>query len=498
MCLDLFLGISPDTFKAYGGLLDFFGMGNTNIPTKNYNQAITENAQKSGAHLTSVGGQIDWLKGAAGNTGSFFNWLGSTTTKGMEGANPARWLKGAVGNTGSFFNWLGKTSTQRSYGGLGNINSSLGWLGKTATQGLGGTNPLGWLKGAAGNTGGFFNWLGNTASTGSIGGWKDFVGGFTGAEKGAGSWLKGAAGNTGDWLKGLLPGASSAAGSGGKQSIWSDITGKNGLLDFSRFIPKFTWPKISFSGIGDWIKSKIPQIKWPNISLSGIGQWIQSKIPKLSWPNLSGIDNWIQSKIPKLNWKIPTLSDVKNFVWGKITSLNWKIPTLDDVKGWVWGKINPLSWSLPSVGEILTAIEHHIHDFVWPSGPGGVITGVVHRAESNFSNAMAQRSQAQAQSTTNAKSYVQTSDFKQRMNTRWGGLIGRGPSGPRENKRNLKNMFSGFGYEDYEGSKKSIWQTLKDGAANCFDLSLAEMFMAGNMGLNSELVWSTWNGGSHV
>ena len=192
------------------------------------------------------------------------------------------------------------------------------------------------------------------------------------------------------------------------------------------------------------------------------------------------------------------MDDVRNFVWSKITSLNWHIPSIDDVKGYVWNRINPLNWSIPSAGEVLEAIKAKITWINWPSGPAGTVTGWVHKAESNFSNAMAQRSQAQAQSASNAKSYVQTSDFKQRMNTRWGGLIGRGPSGPRENKRNLKNMFSGFGYEDYEGSKKSIWQTLKDGAANCFDLSLAEMFMAGNMGLDSELVWSTWNGGSHV
>ncbi|MCE7699989.1 MAG: transglutaminase-like domain-containing protein, partial [Methanobacterium paludis] len=135
-----------------------------------------------------------------------------------------------------------------------------------------------------------------------------------------------------------------------------------------------------------------------------------------------------------------------------------------------------------------------------PSGPGGVITGVVHRAEANYARIKAEKQAALAQSTTNAKTYVQTPTFKQKMNSDWGGLIGtgRGPRGPQEAKTTIKNIFSGFGYDDYEGSKKSIAETLNDGHANCFDLTLAEMYMSGQYGLDSEMVWSTWNGGSHV
>ncbi|MCE7700093.1 MAG: hypothetical protein K8E24_015135, partial [Methanobacterium paludis] len=278
------------------------------------------NKAKTDVAVTSAN---NWVKGAAGNTGSFFSWLGNTASGGVKGTNPVGWLKGAAGNTGSFFNWLGKTGNSGLGGGLGDINSFFSGIGKTGNDALGG----------------FF-----------------------------GQFLPGGKGPQQSWLSQFLPGTSSAAGSGGNKGIMNDIFGKNGALDFSRFIPKFTWPKISFSGIGQWIQSKIPKINWPKISLSGIGQWIQSKIPKLSWPSLNGIGDWVQSKIPKLNWKIPTLNDVKNFVWGKITSLNWKIPTLEDVRNFVGNKINPLNWSLPGAGDILGVIEKHIHDFVWPSG----------------------------------------------------------------------------------------------------------------------------------
>ena len=507
-----FQGMNKDTFQAYNGILDYFGLENTDIPST----IPSLNDGKTVLKAHSYNAQIaEYNKnrrlGPHQDPGSWVSWLGKTGYQATFGANPAGWLswigkgvgsttqgnvdyvKGALGNTGSFFNWLGKTGYQSDFG----VNPK-GWL-SWINKGVGSTTQgnIDYVKGALKNTGSWMGWLGgNVTSLNSgvsqwaKGGWQSAVGTFTGAEKGLGGWLGK-----------LLPQPAAGADGSGKHSITSDIFGKNGLLDFSRFgikIPQFKWPTINLGSIGQYLQKAIPKLKWPNINLSGIGQWIQKSVPKLKWPSLSGMGKWVQDRIPHLNWKIPSIQDVKNFIWNRINPLNWKIPTLDEIKGDIWNRIDQLHWSIPSFSDILGIIQKAIPPFSWPSGPGGVITGAVHRAESNFSKNMSEIQSQRQQSASNTVSYSQTSSFKDRMNQRWGGLIGRGPAGPRENRVNLKNFFSGFSYEDYEGSRKTIPQTLQEGRGNCFDLTLAQMFMASQTGLDSEMVWSTWDGGSHV
>ena len=428
------------------------------------------------------------------------------TNAATSGLNYHLWDAGAQGL------WSGLTGAQNKYVNPGIWGESIGAGHAAVQRNLGGLNiPLNLPQLISKSIPSYH--LGISPDIGKAGSW------LSGAAGNTGSWLSGAAGNTGSffsWLGktghdltfgsnplGSLFSPVAGADGSGKHSITSDIFGKNGLLDFSRFgikIPNFKWPTINLGSIGQWVQSKIPKLNWKLPSLGSIGSWIKSKIPKVNWklPSIGSIGSWIQGKIPKISWKIPTIGSVGAWIQSKIPHVDWKIPSINDVKNFVSSKIPWLSWHIPSANDILSAIEAHIPKFSWPSGPGGVITGAVHRAESNFSKNMSEIQSQRQQSASNTVSYSQTSSFKDRMNQRWGGLIGRGPAGPRENRVNLKNFFSGFSYEDYEGSRKTIPQTLQDGRGNCFDLTLAQMFMASQTGLDSEMVWSTWNGGSHV
>jgi len=59
-------------------------------------------------------------------------------------------------------------------------------------------------------------------------------------------------------------------------------------------------------------------------------------------------------------------------------------------------------------------------------------------------------------------------------------------------------MFSNFRYEPYEGSRKTIAQTLEDMSGNCVDGSFAQVWMAGQLGVPMGLEFTTWNGSPHV
>ncbi|MCE7700255.1 MAG: hypothetical protein K8E24_015965, partial [Methanobacterium paludis] len=353
---------TPYSLSRLGNELD--------LPDWLYSHVFKSNKAKTDSAVTSGNA---WVKGAARNTLSTFNWLGKTATQGLTGTNPLGWLKGAGNNISSFFS-LGNASHQN--------------LGKSAGN---------WLKGAAGNTLSSFNWLGNTASTGSIGGWKNLVGGFTNTEKGAGSWLKGAAGNTGSWLSGLLPGAASATNGikGKANSISSDIFGKNGLLDFSRFNIKmpdigswFSGLKLpSFSGLSSGIMGTFNGIKSGAVgiwnSMSSTIRGIASKItsPIVSTFNglksrLSGIWNSIKSTAFSV-WNgiksraASIWNGIKNAVWTPVNSARVKVVsiwnTLKNNTSSVFNKIRSIAQTIwNQVGSKIWGIVQKIWTIVSP------------------------------------------------------------------------------------------------------------------------------------
>ncbi len=261
------------------------------------------------------------------------------------------------------------------------------------------------------------------------------------SNQGIGAWWN-------SWsLKDLLPGTSSAAGGGGgNKGFMNDVFGKNGLLDFSRFIPDFKWPNVGqiLNGILDWVRSKVPNLKWPSVGQiwGGISKFIPVKIPKLSWPNISwgSVSAWVQSKIGHL--RFPSIS------WGSISS-------------WVQNHIGWLHFPQISWGSVAAWIQSKIPPFHWPSGPGGFVSGLVNRATSMASNAV----------TTIKNVTAPYSPW-------WG---------PGD-----------FTYEGYGGSRKSISETIGCLSGNCVDGTLAQMSIASAFGIPSEMIATTWNGGPHV
>ncbi|KAF5028093.1 hypothetical protein DSECCO2_662640 [anaerobic digester metagenome] len=284
--------------------------------------------------------------------------------------------------------------------------------------------------------------------------------GMTSINKGNSDWL-------GKTLGGLLPGSASAAGKGGKQSISQDIFGKNGLLDFNRGgsgfkIPKFTWPKFS------WPKITLPSFKWPKVSL-----------PKWGWPKFS----WPKVKLP--NWKWPS------FKWPKVSIPHWKWPSFH--------------WSIPSWQSILGVISSRIPAFHWPTGPGGVVTGIIHRGKSAISAAKAKAAAVKNVATSvgsrvvNAVSHP-VSTIKSGASWLWNKLTwGRGPRGPYDNIKNiLDDTYSGLSYMDYPGTRGATLNQILNSGGNCMDLTMAGMTQLAGIGIPSEMVWGSWNGNSHV
>jgi hypothetical protein len=132
------------------------------------------------------------------------------------------------------------------------------------------------------------------------------------------------------------------------------------------------------------------------------------------------------------------------------------------------------SWlHFPSWGDIAAWIQARIG----LGGPGLAGSGVIGSA---ISSAKAIKNVA-----TNA--YNTASSFVSSIFNR---------SGPREDS--LDNMFSGFRYEPYEGSRKSISQTLDDMSGNCVDGTLAQLYMAGQMGIRAGADFTTWNSHPHM
>jgi hypothetical protein len=380
----------------------------------------------------------------------------------------------------------------------------------------------------AGQANGFQNYL-----KGGVDSAKSYIGGASGNTQ---SWVAGAVGNTGkalggvgSWISGGIGsmfGGASAADGKPKPSIMSDITGKNGLLDMST---------LHLPSAGDILKTiktdlHIPKFKIP--SAGDILKWIQTSlhIPNFKIPTLGQILKWIQDHIPKIDWKIPTLGQILKWIQDHIPKITWKIPSWNDIASWIKGKLGWLkfpniSWSslsswvhdhlgwlhFPSISwsDLYNMIASKIHNFIWPSGPGGVIGGAIHTMERVHNVAVAAKNAithpvqtAQKMGSaiggvvTNAGNYI----IGAATNTlNW--LTGRGPNnddGPRGPIDMLKGAMSGFKFEDYPGHKKSFNEVLTSGAGNCFDLTTTGMTLASILGIPSSMVWGSWKGGSHV
>jgi len=62
----------------------------------------------------------------------------------------------------------------------------------------------------------------------------------------------------------------------------------------------------------------------------------------------------------------------------------------------------------------------------------------------------------------------------------------------------LKTAMNGLGYQNYNGHQKTPAQVIADGCGNCVDLSLTAAALGSGMGIRSELMLGSWNGGGHA
>jgi len=74
-----------------------------------------------------------------------------------------------------------------------------------------------------------------------------------------------------------------------------------------------------------------------------------------------------------------------------------------------------------------------------------------------------------------------------------------GFKGPADHSSSsFKSRASGFTYQGYTGSRKSISQTIESMSGNCVDGTLAQVALASSFGIPAEIVKTTWNGNPHV
>lgn len=414
----LFQKLNPDTFRSYGNVLtDMFGLTNSNIPSKNYNEVIKGNKNNS-AEMAKNG----WFNQAIGNTGS--------------------WLSGAAGNTGGFFSWLGKTGHDLTFG----------------------SNPLGSLFSPA-----------------------------------------------------------AGAGGSGKQSITSDIFGKNGLLDFSRF-------KIKMPNLGDIFKGiKLPDfgnifkgIKLPNLGNIFKGIKLPTlSLPKIKLPNLGNIFKGI--KLPTLTLpkiKIPSMSSLTQTVksaWGTAKSYVTRNPIVAKAKTMVgnllsdprsaWGQAKSYVSNNPVIGRARTFVSNLFSDptSLWNRAKSFVLNNpIVGRAWAAASALWSNVYSAWSQ----ASSWVASHPIVQRVVT---AITGGGPgraAGPGLGRNilsraagpldMLKGAMSGISYDHYYGHGKSIAEVIASGSANCVDSTLTGAYLSSMLGIPFKSMAGMWDGGLHV
>lgn len=340
----------------------------------------------------------------------------------------------------------------------------------------------------------------------SLGGIESFGSGLGGLSSWLGNGLNTVAGAPSSLLNWLLPKPASAA----------DTSGKPGAT-----LPKgsTSLQSVSLGGGIHWPSSQdilkflhldgfhLPQLKLPSLSDITNALHLNSfHLPQLKMPSLGDIQKWLH--IPDFpDWHIPGIGDIQK--WLHIPSFpNWHIPGLGDIQKWLHIPSFP-QWQIPNFNDILGLIKKAIGTFHWPTGPAGVVGGIIRRGETEIAQLEA-KAAAKAAPTINAVAKAGSS-IQSTANSGINYLGGAahntinylghllGPAGPSSSKPidMVKSIIGSLPYIGYEGSRNSIEETLAKGG-NCFDLTVAGMWLASQAGLDSQMQWTTWNGGSHV
>lgn len=453
-----------------------------------------------------VGGTGTSGTGGRGKISSIINTLGLTGV--MAGTGEAVGITGALG--GGLLGFLGGLAQTGTGFGLQSIAN---WVGKNTPEGQTGLGQF--LIGNAANIPGLFGGP-LTGAFSSLGG--SYAGGtnlyklsnpfninlgqtlgqdwsrITDAFGSAGSSAWSQISNFGGMLGNLLPKpASAAGGSGGKPSILQDITGKGGLLDFSRFnIPQLKFP--SLADIKNMIMEKLPKMAFKLPSLNDLKNWITSKIPKFNWkiPSIPQIIQQIKTKIAELIWNIPGVPQLLGQTWQKIKDLFWQIPGVGSLLNQTWQKIKELVWQIPSAGEILGKIAEKIGEFVWPMGPSRGVSNAGGGSGGGGGKAFGPPSgiiNDHIATTMSNRSGVGRGHIMNALNKRFTGV-----SAFNDIANGISDHLS---YEFYFGGQKSNEQVWQSGTCNCYDG--AEFLIAEGgqrFGLSTGMANGMWDGTS--
>lgn len=218
-----------------------------------------------------------------------------------------------------------------------------------------------------------------------------------------------------------------------------------------------------------WIRDKINQIRG-NFSISHLASqalnWVRNKINQLRGSfNISSLAssaiNWVRNKINQLRGSF-NISGLASNAWG-----------------WVRGKVNNIFGSF-NISALASQAWSWVRSRLNFSGSMSSVTNTMSNIASRASALIAQY-QGPGNSSPNQKGFISRA---------------RGVGDSASNF--LDNMFSTFKYEEYEGSRKSISQTLKDMSGNCVDGTFAQVWMAGQLGVPMGMDFTTWNGTPHV
>lgn len=344
----------------------------------------------------------------------------------------------------------------------------------------------------------------------SLDGIESFGNGLGGLSSWLGNGLNTVAGAPSSLLNWLLPKPASAADTSSKPGATLP-KGSTSLQSVSLGGGGIHWPSsqdiLKFLHLDGF---HLPQFKLPSMQdvLNAL-HLNNFHLPQLKLPSIGQIGGWIQDNLHWPNLQIPSLGQIQGWIQSHLHWPQLQIPTLGQIGQWIQNHIPHITWQIPSFNDILGLIKQAIGSFHWPTGPGGIVTGIIRRGENELAQLEA-KAAAKAAPTINAVTKAGSS-IQSTANSGINYLGGAahntinylghllGPAGPASSKPidMVKSIIGSLPYIGYEGSRNSIEETLAKGG-NCFDLTVAGMWLASQAGLDSQMQWTTWNGGSHV
>jgi hypothetical protein len=293
---------------------------------------------------------------------------------------------------------------------------------------------------------------------------------------------------------------------GAMGSVWAELSGP--VNDLINAFKELIWPAQEVSSVVQDVGGTAQENKEPLLTLKDVVKWvadgIRAAIPVIQlfaggirwladrFRELASFISWVTGGVKWLQLEFAKAVAFIQAVWGGTMAFLrglWS-STVSAITG------NPLVVSILKTGEWI--FQWLVDKYNWvkgilqqviglnisgPSGAAGIFDSALAYGKSLLSAAAKTVTNPLSSPINAAANYVR-SQFT-------------GPAGPAGPHEILSGMGGGLNYQRYGGHRVDPLTALASGG-NCFDMTMGMMAMGQALGLDSRMVWGTWNGGSHV